>query len=158
MKVEIVPFEKKYYHDVINLKLKEDDMKEVEASTGLPYRRVMQKTVNTHKESMMLILYKGTVSGIFGVVPSGKIGVGIGYLLTDDRLKEYEWDMAKYTIDVFLYLLDYWPIITNYVSAEHTVSIRWLKRNGARFDKKPVFLADMKTPFYKFELRKSDYV
>ena len=96
MKIEIVAFEKKYYNQVRDLELKEDDKKEVEASNGLPFRRTVIRTLNTYKDSMYLILYKGTVSGIFGVVPSGEKGTGIGYLLTDDRLKEYRWDMAKY--------------------------------------------------------------
>lgn len=158
MKVEVIPFEKKYYQEVINLKLKEDDLKEVEASTGLPYRRVLQKTVNTYKDSMYLITYKGTVSGIFGVVPSSELGKGIGYLLTDERINEYKWDMAKYTVSVFMHLLKMYPIITNYVSSEHKTSIRWLTKLGARLDTKPVLLADEKVPFYKFELRRQDYV
>lgn len=158
MKVEIVPFEDKYYHDIIELKLKEDDIKEVEASTGLGYRRIIQKTLNAYKKSMYLIMYEGTVSGIFGVVPSGKGGTGIGYLLTDERIEDYKWDMAKYTVPVFIHLLDNWRVITNYVSGEHKKSVKWLIRMGARLDKKPVLLADEKTPFYKFEIRKEDYV
>ena len=158
MKVEIIPFEKKYYSDIIELKLKEDDKKEAEAATGLPYRRGLQKTVNKYKESMYLIVYNGTVSGIFGVIGSGKPGVGIGYLLTDERIEEYKWDMARYSLDVFIHLLGFWPTITNYVSADHKTAVKWLKKFGARFDGKVYLLADEDTPFYKFELRRSDYV
>jgi len=158
MKVEIILYEDKYYYEVINLDLKEDDLKEVEASTGLPYRRVLQKTVNTYKDSMYLIMYEGTVSGIFGVVPSSEVGKGIGYLLTDARINEYKWDMAKYTVSVFIHLLKMYPIITNYVSSQHKTSVRWLRKLGARIDPKPVLLADAKVPFYKFELRRQDYV
>ena len=158
MKVEIILYEDKYYHEVINLKLKKDDLKEVEASTGLPYRRILQKTVNKYKDSMYLIVYKGTVSGIFGVVPSNELGKGIGYLLTDNRINKYKWDMAKYSVSVFMHLLKMFPIITNYVSSEHTTSVRWLKKLGARIDSTPVLLADKKVPFYKFELRRQDYV
>lgn len=159
MKVEIVPFEKKYYNQVRDLKLKEDDKKEVEASNGLPFRRTVIRTLNTYSDSMYLILYEGTVSGIFGAVPTKKnSAIAVGYLLTDDRLKEYRWDMAKYSLHVFQHLLrDYWRI-TNYVSSEHKVSIMWLKKLGARFDGKVYLLHDKKVPFYKFELRKEDYV
>lgn len=158
MKTEIILFEDKYYHQIINLKLKEDDVKEVEASSGLPYRRILQKTVNKYKDSMYLILYKGRVSGIFGVVPSGNPGIGVGYLLTDDKLNEYKWDMARYSVDVFIHLLKKWWIITNFVSSEHKVSVTWLKKLGARFDGKVYLLSDEKVPFYKFELRREDYV
>lgn len=163
MKVEIVPFEKKYYNQVRDLKLKEDDRKEVEASNGLPFRRTVIRTLNKHKDTMYLILYEGTVSGIFGVVPSGKPGVGIGYLLTDDRLEEYKWDMARYSMDVFLHLLKSWWRITNYVSSHHRVSLLWLKKLGSRFEThdngrpKAYILHDPEVPFYKFELRKEDY-
>ena len=61
MKVEIVPFEKKYYNEVRDLKLKEDDKKEVEASNGLPFRRTVIRTLNTYSDTMYLILYNGTV-------------------------------------------------------------------------------------------------
>ncbi|MCS5551277.1 MAG: hypothetical protein NZ811_07155 [Gammaproteobacteria bacterium] len=157
MRVEIVAFEDKYYEQVRDLELKEADKKEVEASNGFPFRRTVIRTLNTHKDSMYLILYKGTVSGIFGVVPSGKPGTGIGYLLTDDRLREYRWDMARYSLEVFRHLLKDWWKITNYVSSEHKVSLLWLKKLGARFDGKVYLLHDQEVPFYKFELRKEDY-
>lgn len=158
MKVKIVGFEKKYYKEAVGLKLKEDDKKEVEASSGVPYTRVLQRMVNKYSATMYLILYEGKVSGIFGAVPSGKPGEGIGYLLTDEKINEYKWDMARYSIEVFVHLLKQFPIITNYVSSEHKVSVRWLKRFGARFDGKAYILHDPDVPFYKFELRMQDYV
>ena len=158
MKVEIVGYEKKYYNEVLNLKLKEDDKKEVEASSGVPARRVLQRITNQYSRSMYLILFEGKVTGIFGVVPSGQPGIGIGYLLTNDEINKYKWDMAKYSIPVFVHLLQQFPVITNYVSSEHKTSIKWLKRFGARFDGKAYILHDPDVPFYKFELRISDYV
>lgn len=158
MKVSIIPFEDRYCRQVANLRLKKADKDEVEASTGLSYRRVLQKTLNEHKRNMYLIMYDGTVSGIFGVVNSGFPGVGVGYLLTDDRITTYKWDMAKYTIPVFQSLLKHWSVITNYVSSEHKTSVKWLKKMGARFDGKVYILEDEDVPFYKFEIRKEDYV
>lgn len=163
MKVEIVPFEKKYYNQVRDLKLKEDDKKEVEASNGLPFRRTVIRTLNTHSDSMYLILYDDTVSGIFGVIPSGEPGVGTGYLLTDARIEEYKWDMARYSMDVFLHLLKSWWRVTNFVSSHHRVSLLWLKKCGSRFEThedgrpKAWILHDPEVPFYKFEFRKEDF-
>ncbi len=157
MKVEIVPFEKKYYNQVRDLELKEDDRKEVEASNGLPFRRTVIRTLNAHKDTMYLILYQDTVSGIFGVVPGKDSRTGVGYLLTDSRMKEYQWDMARYSADVFHHLLNSWSRITNYVSSEHTMSVKWLKHFGAHFDGKQYLLHDPKVPFYRFEFRKEDY-
>ena len=163
MKVEVVPYKKEYYNQVRDLELKEDDKKEVEASNGLPFRRTVIRTLNAHKDTMYLILYEGTVSGIFGVVPSGKPGVGIGYLLTDARLAEYRWDMARYSLDVLLHMLKSWSRITNYVSSHHRVSLIWLKKLGSRFEThssrrpKGFILNDPEVPFYKFEFRKEDY-
>ena len=163
MKIEIVPFEKKYYNQVRDLKLKEDDKKEVEASNGLPFKRTVRRTLHAYSDSMYLILYQGTVSGIFGVVPSHKNGEGIGYLLTDDRMEEYQWDMGKYSRDVFRHLLDSWWRISNYVSSHHMVSVKWLMHFGAHFERhsdgqpKGYLLHDKEVPFYKFEFRKEDY-
>jgi len=163
VKVEIVPFEKKYYNQVRDLELKEDDKKEVEASNGLPFRRTVIRTLNAYKDTMYLILYDGTVSGIFGVVPGRDKSTGVGYLLTDDRMQDYQWDMAKYSRDVFRHLLDSWWRITNYVSSEHMPSVKWLMHFGAHFDRdsqgKPVgyILHDPEVPFYRFEFRKEDY-
>lgn len=163
MKVEIVPFEKKYYSEVSNLKLKEDDQKEVEASNGLPFRRTVIKTLNSYSDTMYLILYEGTVSGIFGVVPGRIEGQGVGYLLTDDRVENYQWDMAKYSRDVFKHLLNSWWRISNFVSSHHMVSVKWLMHFGAHFDMhsdgkpKGYLLHDKEVPFYKFEFRKEDY-
>lgn len=157
MKVEVILYKKEYYNQVRDLELKEDDKKEVEASNGLPFRRTVIRTLNTHKDTMYLILYEGTVSGIFGVVPGNKKGMGVGYLLTDARMKHYQWDVARYSGDVFHHLLNSWSRITNYVSSQHKPSIKWLKHFGAHFDGKQYLLHDPKVPFYKFEFRKEDY-
>lgn len=157
MKIEIILFEDKYYDEIINLKIKEFDRREVEAANGFGYRRVLQRAVNRYKSTMYLIMYNGTVSGIFGAVDSPKKGVGIGYLLTDDRISEYKWDFTRYSIDVVVHLLKKYSRITNYVSVEHKLSVRWLKKIGARFNGKAYILEDPDIPFYKFELRKEDY-
>ena len=163
MKIELVPYEKKYYKQVKNLKLKKADRKEVEASNGLTYKETVKKTLDTYSDTMYLIIYKGTVSGIFGVVPSGTEHIGVGYLLTDSRLSEYKWDMAKYSRDVFKHFLNSWWSIINYVSSKHTTSIKWLIHYGANFDMhnetqpKGYLLHSKEVPFYKFEIRKEDY-
>jgi hypothetical protein len=157
MKVEVVPFQKKYYNQVRDLELKEDDRKEVEASNGLPFRRTVIRTLNTYSDSMYLVLYEDTVSAIFGVVPGRKKGHGVGYLLTDARMSEYQWDVARYSADVFYHLLKSWWRIENYVSSEHKASVKWLKHFGAHFDGKQYLLDDPKVPFFKFEFRKEDY-
>ena len=158
MKTEVDEYDDKYYHQILKLKLKEEDKLEVQASSGMPARRVLQRIANQYSKSMFVILYDGKVSGIFGVVPSGQPGIGIGYLLTNDEIKNYRFAMAKYTVPVFIRLLQQFPVITNYVSSEHKTSIKWLKRFGAHFDGKAYILHDPKVPFYKFELRISDYV
>lgn len=163
MKIEIIAYEGKYYKQVKNLKLKKADRKEVEASNGLSYKDTMRKTVDAYSDSMYLIMYKGTVSGIFGVVPSGTEGTGIGYLLTDKRMSEYRWDIAKYSRNVFHHLLGLYPTITNYVSSKHTTSVKWLLHFGAHFEMhdktkpKGYLLHNKEVLFYKFEFRKEDY-
>jgi hypothetical protein len=157
MKIKIVAYHDDYHDQVRDLQLKEPDKQEVEDANGLPYRATIGFTLENYNSSMYVILYEDTVSGIFGVVPTRIEGEGVGYLLTDDRLQYYKKDVAQYSEDVLISLLENYDIIMNYVSSKHTVSVRWLKRLGAHFDKKTYLLSNREVPFFKFEFRKEDY-
>lgn len=156
-KVAVIRYSDKYYYDVINLELKPADKKEIEDANGFPMPMTLRKTIETQGENVYLIMYNNKVSGIFGVAKGWQEGIGIGYLLTDNNLEHYKWEMARNTLATLLHLLEDYDVITNYVSSEHAVSIRWLKRFGARFDDKDYRLHNEDVVFYRFEIRKEDY-
>jgi hypothetical protein len=153
-KIEVVKYEDKWYEQVVNLELKEFDRREVEASTTGTIKETMEDIISDCGKDIYLIIYKDTVSAIFGVAPSTVEDVGIGYLLTDERMWEYRWEMARYSKQVFKHLLEEWQVITNFVTKEHRVSISWLKRFGAIIHPEEYYFENPDRPFYRFEIRK----
>lgn len=159
MKVEVKLYDKElHYEQVVNMVLKEEDRIEVEAASGTSAKQVLELTVNMYGSYTYVIEYEGKIEGIFGAAPSGYDGVGIGFFLTTNEIKNFWYEVGKYSIDAILIMFEKFDRITNFVTVRHKVSVRWLKRLGARFDDTVYILEDPDEEFYRFDFCKEDYI
>jgi hypothetical protein len=91
---------------------------------------------------------------LWGVAATSRTApVGIPWLLGADRLVgKYRRQFLAQSIEYIKTMLVLHPILTNYVDARNTESVRWLRWCGFTFGPATPWGVDQ-LPFYKFELR-----
>jgi hypothetical protein len=129
--LDVIGYIHKYYNEVIELQLKEEDKLEVETLSGDTMENVLKSTVEDYGEDFIfLIMYGNKVSGIFGVVPdkeNDKIGVGI--FLTDDKIKYYAKNLIRNSKIAVEYFLERYDVIYNYCPKSYKKSLKWLEKS-----------------------------
>lgn len=128
--------------------MREQDAKEVMASSGATPLQALQASYNASSECSTIIHEDGSIVGMFGVADCGHFASP--WLLGTDKLTETKRVMLPVADEWVEGLLDQYPLLLNYVDAENTVSKKWLKSLGFKFIKLIEDYGVGKKPFYQF--------
>lgn len=129
--------------------LREQDAKEVMASDGLTPLRALQHSYNSSAPECFSIIHEdGDIVGMFGLSNSGHFASP--WLLGSHKLPETKKVMLPVSAKWVEEKNDQYPLLLNYVHAENTVSMRWLKALGFKFIKLDKEYGVGKQPFYQF--------
>ena len=110
----------------------------------------LKKRPNTHTFS--IFNDKHEVVAIWGAMPSYKHNDKVGtvyFLASDDLKKDYRY-FLRHNKKWIYYLEEHYTFLSNYIIAEHEVSIRWLKWIGYKFKSQVILVNNVKMfYFYK---------
>jgi hypothetical protein len=128
--------------------MREQDAKEVMASNGARPLQALQSSFNASSECFSIIHEDGDIVGMFGVSDGGVFASP--WLLGSSKLPETKKVMLPVSAKWVEEKNDQYPLLLNYVHAENTVSMRWLKSLGFKFIKLDKEYGVGKEPFYQF--------
>lgn len=138
-------------------KLRPEDYDEVVAATGEdPDKALSHAWANSlYRWS---IVWHGEIIGVFGLSPMSLMGeVGVPWLLGTEQMRDIKYTFARQSLLFIRKMLEFYPVLTNFVDARNTLSIKWLKWLGFEIQSpKPFGPAGM--PFHQFSMRRSEYV
>lgn len=141
--------------EVLNIKLREEDRLEVLAASGLNSREAIGQSLDV-SQSLWVAKVGSEIVAVFGLsIPIGTVGVP--WLLGTDALDNSKVSLMKHSRSILNALMlpsvDY---LTNYVSASHTSSIKWLTWLGFTINyNKEIYLKDKSVVFYQFWMHKT---
>lgn len=119
---------KSHYDELLNLKLKAEDLNETLKITGFKTsKQALELIINSNSDDIYVIKYKDKISGVFGVIPESN-NMGLGILLTDDNIIHYKKSLIKNTTITVNYFLEIYEIIYNFCPKRYTKSLLWLER------------------------------
>jgi len=115
---------------VHNLKLRQKDIDELYASTGLPPKEALIQCVDSLKNTWVVI-HNDKIEGVFGVhgYPFNST-IGVPWFLATDEFDNFRFWFARYSITGIKIMLDEHPILINLIDARQKDSIEWLKWLG----------------------------
>lgn len=152
---KVVRYSPEFKGEVLNLKLREIDVKEVFAASGRTPKESLEAIINGNNE-IFLCLYEDKVTAIFGVNPIEDVGGGIFFLATDD-FEEFSFEVARYSGQFIVHWVRKYGYLCNYVAVENKKSIRWLKWLGANVGETHFVLAEGDMEFLYFDFIKEDF-
>lgn len=142
--------------EVTSMRLRQADIEEVEAATGLGWQTALLNAVRCSTHTWVII-YDNRIEGVFGLGEYGPT-VGVPWLLATNRFASFSYRLARQSGEVVELMLGLYPTLTNRVYAKHRDAIRWLKWLGFKFKDEYVYLKDRDVPFIPFVLRRNEYV
>lgn len=110
-------------------KLREIDVKEIEAMTGEDPETGLRESFKVSLECNSIFADDGEIVGMFGVVDAAP-DLGVPWLLASPRLPEIAKVFMAGAEDWVKKIQGQFPVLANYVMADNEVAIRWLKRLG----------------------------
>ena len=131
--------------------LREADKAEVYASSGHTAQEALEEAFGVPNDGIWVGVYKGKPEIIFGVTKAHE-GLGFPWMLCTDKLKESPKEFiqkCKRWVKGFSLQT---PTMVNFVHAENTLHIRWLKWCGFDFVKLHDTYGFSKEPFWEFQM------
>ena len=128
--------------------MRSQDAMEIMYSHGSSPLGALQESYKHSKVCNAIVHEDGSVVGMYGLVDSGVLASP--WLLGTDKLLDTKRVMlpaAKVWVEE---MLESYPLLTNFVHADNTVSKRWLKSLGFEFIKLDKEHGVGKQPFYQF--------
>lgn len=133
--------------------LREADRVEVLRSHGTNPGEVLRTALRRSRYALTALVDDAPVA-MFGVAPSGLISTtGVIWLLATDEAEKHWLRFGKISRDAVGFFQTQFTTLENFVDAENTTSINWLRWLGFTLDKAPVPFGVAQTPFYHFEWR-----
>lgn len=152
MKAYIEPYSLEMREEVLELQLRDEDIREVYASSKCSAREALRLSLDSSKRTWV-IKYDENIIAVFGVSihPTDK-AIGIPWLLGSQMLHNLKYRIVKYSslIVETMFFFDEVTLLTNYASIYHTEAIKWLTWLGFSFIDEEVFLVDKDIPFKQF--------
>jgi hypothetical protein len=139
---------------VLSMKLRKVDEKEVKATLGFTGPRAMQFSLNASVVTWV-ILFDGKVEAVFGLGEGP--GYGIPWFLASEKFYEFKTSFTRLSTYIIPLMLESYPLLQNLIDSRHKESIKWLRWLGFTIDEvKPYYLYDNKIPFYAFVKRRGE--
>lgn len=135
---------------IVAPKLRQQDVDEVKASSGLEPLEALQLSCLYSVEVNAIVASDGEVIGLFGVTKTPDFLVGCPWLLASDRLPEIRKDFLPQSLLWVKRINKQFPVLRNYVDQRNTKAIRWLKYLGFTFVDLIEDYGVGKKPFYEF--------
>jgi|TARA_R110002126_G_scaffold62497_6_gene160926 hypothetical protein len=127
--------------------LRKQDANEIMASSGKEPFDALWESYDKSVECFTIIHEDGDVVGMFGVSYCGHFASP--WLLGTDKLTETKRVMLPVAAKWVEEKVDQYSLLLNYVDADNTVSMKWLKSLGFKFIKLLDYGVGQK-PFYQF--------
>lgn len=146
----ILPTTRKHIDDILP-KVREADCVEFARSCGLPLRAALHLGFSEKN-----VTYTGFLNGevvvIAGIAPkSGDATVGIPWMVTTEKLADAGLTFLRQVKPIFEKMAQDYDRLVNYVDAENTEAIRWIKWLGFTIlDVEPFGVGGY--PFHRFEM------
>lgn len=134
-----------------SLTLREEDQKEHDAVSTLPFRESIRDFVRMSEEAYIVVAKDGTVVSVGGVQRIGKIGVP--WLLSTEAVNTYPTAglRMKEAVDRVRPKYD---LLMNFVGVSNVKVQSLLRRIGFTIvDTNPVYFRDKDYPFYLFHMK-----
>jgi hypothetical protein len=131
-------------------KLRKQDVKEVEASSGYMPEEALLVSFNSEGESNTIIAPDGEVIGMFGVSATLDPHIGVPWLLASPRLPEVSKEFIPQSLEWVKQKNEEYSLLHNAVDVRNTVAIRWLRYLGFTFIQRIEEYGVGKKPFYHF--------
>jgi hypothetical protein len=144
-------FRKSVFSDVEYLadNLRDADEKELKASSGLEPLEALSLSFQISHECNTIVTDEGTVVGIFGLARINDT-MGCPWLMGTDLIKDIRSEFLRGSKDWIIEKNKEYQVLTNFVHAENTTAIRWLKYLGFSFPRLVEEYGVGKEPFYEF--------
>ncbi len=154
--VEIIPATR-FHASMLAPNMRDEDKAEVWATGHYTPLAALEASLDASE-----VAWSGFADGnlvvMFGAgsVPSAP-GLGVPWLLGSDLVLRYHVSFLRRCCDFRNEMLKKYAILTNWVDARNSVSIRWLRWMGARFEPAAPFGADG-LPFHQFVIARDSHV
>ncbi len=129
-------------------RLRSQDAKEVMASSGFNPYEALAESYKMSCETFTIIHDDGEIVGMFGVADCGHFASP--WLLGSDKLPETKRVMLPVSAEWVEEKINQYSLLLNYVHADNTVSMKWLKSLGFKFIKLIEEYGVGGEPFYQF--------
>jgi hypothetical protein len=128
--------------------MREQDAKEIMYSNGFKPLEALETSYNLCQVCNSIVHEDGSVVGMFGVADSGIIASP--WLLGTDKIIETRKEFIPQAKEWVEEMSKIYPLLTNFVHVDNTVSLVWLKSLGFEFIKLDKEYGVGKKPFYQF--------
>lgn len=135
-------------------RMRSQDAKEVMASHGKDPLEALLESFNVSLECFTIIHEDGEIVGMFGLADCGIFASP--WLLGSDKLPETKRVMLPVSARWVEEKNTQHPLLLNFVHADNTVSMKWLKSLGFQFINLIQEFGTGKEPFYQFVRIKSN--
>ena len=129
--------------------LRRQDLDEMLASGIYDFLEEVVRTVEYSECCYKAVMDDGRVACAYGVIPA-KVGAQIWFLGTD-IIATHRKSFVKISAEILRGWLEKYGRLFNFVSAENTDSIKWLKRLGAKFVERVEYNGHI---FWRFEIER----
>jgi hypothetical protein len=146
------PFILEDFLAVLEMDLRQSDREEIEAATGWHWKTALQFSLQ-YSTRAWVIIYDNKIEAVFGLSEENP-HVGVPWLVATTKFAGFSFRVARESKAVIKLMLDVFPTLSNYVSAKHFESIRWLKWCGFTLAEDYTYLHDPRIPFIKFSMRR----
>lgn len=147
------PYKEEDYSEVLRMQLRELDIEELEAASGLDWKVALNHSV-CYSPEMWVIIYRGKIEAIFGIGDGADEVIGVPWFVATNKFDSFSFKVGKQSKEVLKMMLSFYPILQNYVYSKHFVAIRWLKWLGFTVSDEYVYFFDKNVPFQKFTMRR----
>ena len=136
---------------VLSMELREIDKKEGWAALGLDPQAARLASLNATTDGLWVIVERDEIVGVFGIAPLGN-RQGCPWLVGTDQLTKLGTRFLRGCKMWMSMVTPYYDLLTNYVAAENTDTIRWLRWLGFTIIPERVTLHDPEVEFVQFYL------
>ena len=135
---------------VLSPKIRQVDVDEVYATTGLGIQHGLIASYQTSDETFTMIADDGDLVGMFGIAHTPDPLVSVVWMLCTERLPQYSKSFIKLSKQWVIEQNKKHSVLMNYVDARNITSIRWLKHLGFVLINRVEEFGRGKKPFYEF--------